>query len=177
MGDVLSVAQARAAGLGKAYAVDTAGDAALDERITSAEAWLARRIGSLLGPVRIERLNWTGDVRVWLKRPVQDGTLTVTLDGDAVSDELFETHRLELVRVDELGWWGRLVISYTPDDEDVVREAIIKLLRLSLTETGMQSETISGASYSYTRSDGATQRQAREEVLAELLPAGAGIGY
>lgn len=176
MGEVLSTEQARAAGLGNSYAQTPAGDALLDERIVSAERWLASRIGPLKGPITVERLNPDGGARVWLKRPPADGTLSVTLGGDPVTAELLVTSTTELVRVDGEAWAGRLVVTFTPDDEDAVREALIKLLRLELGATGMQSETISGSSYSYTRGDGQSERSARDAIVLDLLPQGAGIG-
>jgi hypothetical protein len=177
MGEVLSTAQARAAGLGKQYPDTTAGNALLDERIVSVERWLASRIGPLLGPIVVETLNLNGGARVWLRRRAADGTLAVTLDGDAVTAELFVTTSGELVRADGEFWHGRVRAEWTPDDEAAVREALIKLLRLELTETGMQSETISGSSYAYQRARGGTdQRDPRDEVVLSLLPYGAGLG-
>jgi hypothetical protein len=177
VGDVLSVEQARAAGLGSSYPDTVDGNALLDERIVSQEQWLARKIGPLLGPIIIERLNLLGGAKVYAKRPIVADSMTVELDGVATDAELFTVHTGRVVRVDGDDWIGRMVVEYEPDDEDAVREALIKLLRLSLNETGMQSETISGSSYSYTRGDGRATMTARDAIVAELLPGGAGTGY
>ena len=177
MGDVLTVEQARAAGIGASYPDDAEGNAMLDERIRAAERWLESRIGPLLGPVREEHLNVNGGARVWLKRPAKVDTLAVTLDAVAVaSADVFVTHTRELTRTDTELWWGRFVATYMPDDELQVREALLSLARLEVTESGMQSETISGSSYAYTRGDGKLATSSRAEVLAGLLRPGATIG-
>lgn len=178
MGDVLTVEQARAAGLGASYPDTLEGNAALDERIVAQEKWLASRVGPLLGPLTDERINSNGGVRLWLRRPAVVDSLEVTLSGEAVdAADVFVTHTRELTRVDEDRWYGRIVATYEPDDEEVIREALIALLRLALTESGMQSETISGSSYSYTRGDGKGGMLSRDAIVASILRPGAGLGY
>lgn len=177
MGQVLTVEQARAAGIGSSYPDTDEGNAQLDERIVAVERWLATRIGPLFGPIRAERLNTNGGARLWLSRPAADGTLVVSTDGTALDASVyFVEHTLELVRVDGNYWTGRIVYSYTPADEFAVREAVLSLLRLELSATGMQSETISGSSYAYTRGDGKGELTSRESVVAALLPGGMGVG-
>lgn len=177
MGTVLTTDHVRAAGLGAAYPDTSVGNAQLDERIVALERWLAKRIGPLLGPISVERLNPHGDARIRLLRPVKADTIDVTLDAVAVSDELYVTHTRELVLVSGNPFLGRLVATYDPDDEYEVREALLRMLQLELSASGMQSENISGSGYSYTRGDGKAERSSREAIVAELLPLGAGIGY
>ena len=178
MGEVLTTEQARAAGLGASYPDTVDGNALLDERIVGVETWLATKIGPLLGPLRQERINPNGGARLWLSRPAIADSLVVSTDGTEVAaDDVFVRHTLEVVRVSGDYWTGRLVATYDPDDEAAVREAIIALLRLTLSSTGMDSETISGSSYSYTRGDGTSERDTRESIVASLLPSGMAAGY
>lgn len=165
--EVLTVAQARAAGLGKSYPATTEGDALLEGRILAEEQRVRKLIGQLTG----ERTYVTREPYVWLPRPT-DAITSLSVDGTASDPSLYELVGRQLKLVSGDTWADtRKVVTFTPNDVELVRTVLIELLRLSLSDTGMQSESIRGYSYSrggVTRTSGTAQR--RLDVMAPLLP-------
>lgn len=174
MGEVLSTAQARAAGLGRKYPDTVDGNAALDERIVAEEKRLRGRIGPLTG-ARTQRI---AGPHVWINRAVLAGSLSIvdSAGGTIAAD----TYRLEpngqVVTVAGDLWQSGPVMTWTPDDLELVRSVLIDLLRITLTETGFEGETIRG--YSYRRGSSGTRpgtAQQRDAAIAPLLAHG-GLG-
>ena len=52
-----------------------------------------------------------------------------------------------------LGWQGTVTATYTPTDAAAVKRAVIELVRGTVGETGLDSESI--GDYSYTRGESA----------------------
>lgn len=162
---LLTLAQARAAGLGLELADDDLQDA-IDEE----EAWLARRIGPLVGE-RTDRLPLAylapRGSEVQLHRPTD--LVEVTQDGVA----------LATVDLRPGGWYvaaqpegerytGVLEFTYTPNDELEVRRALKQLLGLTLSAQaagGLTGETM--GTYSYQRS-ATTSARVRKAVVRDL---------
>lgn len=156
MSDVLELDEARAAGLG-AELSDAALQAALDEE----EAWLARRIGPLLGE-REQRfplayMREASSVLV-LQRPTD--AVEITSDGTALTDFELRPGGWRVAQLPEATRWGGvLVATYTPNDELEVRRALKELVGVSVgaqAAGGLQGETM--GSYSYQRGAGTTTR-------------------
>lgn len=169
---LLSVAEVRALVNSRLSDVD------LQVLIDREEAWLAGKIGPLAG----ERTDtWTpglGDTPLFLRRRAESVVLTddgVTLVAD--TDYLFTPSTGMIRRVSwveplppwrqlYLGWQGAVTATYTPSDEAAVKRAVIELVRLTVGETGYQSEQI--GDYSYTKGTGA-DRVSRADLARSIL--------
>ena len=146
-------------------------DADLQTVIDREEAWLASQIGLLVGerdatfyPSSIPDSHHGA---LALPRHVGDlSGVTVTDGGAAVTD----------VRLSPDGWYLRrpllrwvgtsVVVTYTPDDQPAVEQAIIDLVRLVTTDSGYQSEQI--GSYGYSRGGGRSTRAQRRDIVRSL---------
>ena len=173
--EVLSVVQARAAGLGKGYPDTVDGNAQLESRILAEEQRLKRYAS--LNPLTGERVTRIEGARIWLPRPVLAASLSIVDAGAATVDPstYLQLPGGELVLISGDEWPASrdaaYLVTWEPDDLDLVRNVLIELLRITLSDTGMQSETIRGYSYSrggVTRTSGTAQR--RLDVIAPLLP-------
>lgn len=163
---LLTVAEARAAGLGRGLS-----DADLQARINGTEGQLARRIGPLTG-LRTTVVN--AGRAVWLPRPWKADPAPIIRDAGVVVDTakyaIWPNGRVLLT--DGLAWAGpRVEVDWTPDDEAAVREAVISLLDLQLRP--YQSESI--GDYSYARGGQKMLQRTRDEIYASLVY-GAGTG-
>lgn len=73
----------------------------------------------------------------------------------------------------DAGWNGPVVsVTYTPSDLDLVRRIVIDLVRITLTETGFEEETIGEYRYSKGGRNGSTRtvEQRRRELIRPLKP-------
>lgn len=129
----------------------------LSDVIEREESWLAHRIGPLAGVVTQQfwLMMSDADSTLHLARPtdavtINDGGLILT---DAQVRLLERGTAVEKV----LGYWngttdrqlGPVAVTYTPNDQADVEKVLIDLVRLAVTETGFNDETI--GQYSYTR--------------------------
>lgn len=138
-------------------------DDELQAIIDDEESWLAARIGPLAGSRSETFYAYSVDAPLRLRRRVT--TATVADDGTAT----------DVVVIDNgwavestLGAWdGPVVVTYTPDDEAEVRRVVLELVRLTLTETGYQSQR--QGDYSYTKGSVET-RLARHALVRSLQP-------
>jgi hypothetical protein len=169
---VLEVLAAQAAGIGAELDTLTLQDA-IDEE----EAWLARRIGQLVGE-RTERLSLaylsprTSEVR--LQRPTDE--VAVKQDGVALATVELRPAGWVVANLPEgTRYAGILELTYTPTDELEVRRAVKQLLGLALssqTAGGLTGETM--GTYSYQRSAG-TSAKVRAAIVRSLQePSSAG---
>lgn len=132
-------------------------DEPLTDIIAREESWLAHRIGPLAGVVTQQfwLMMSDADSTLYLARPtdavaVNDGGIVLT---DAQVRLLERGTAIEKV----LGYWngttdrqlGPVAVTYTPNDEADVKKVLIDLVRLAVSETGFNAETI--GQYSYTR--------------------------
>lgn len=149
------------------------GDSDLQDAIDQEEADLAARIGALSGSRTETFYPDHSAERLYLRRPTS--AVTVTNDGDAVTlgDDDGEYRLLAHGTVLHLvsDTWGEVVTAtYSPNDSDRVKRALIRLLRLTLTDSGnVTSERIGQYSYQKAQTPGADEAT-REAIIRSLLP-------
>ena len=146
---VTSIAEVRA------LVTTSLSDTDLQAIIDREEEWLAGRIGQLVGE-RIEtfypeRL----DEPLYLRRHT-DAVTVVEAGVQLAADDFLFTPSMAVTRRSAGSYWRvPVAVTYTPNDAGSVRRVVIELVRMCVSETGLQSETI--GAYSYTRG-GATDR-------------------
>lgn len=151
--------------------------AALQAVIDAAEAWLAREIGPLSGERTETFYPRRGYEPLYLRRTtnsvvVENNGSTVDLGEDSGDYRLLYGGSV----VDLIGtaWdWnattGPVTVTYTPNDEVLVKEAVIGLVRLNQAEGPYISERI--GDYSYQKSQaGNSMDTARRALVDSLLP-------
>jgi hypothetical protein len=132
------------------------------------EEWLATKIGVLSGARMDTFKPGTTNMPLYLSR--RTDSVSVTDDGVAVAatDLLFTPSTGCLRRVAGVypwpypppetwfpSWQGDVAVTWTPTDGAAVTRAIIELVRGTVGETGMESETI--GDYQYTRGASASR--------------------
>jgi hypothetical protein len=138
-------------------------DADLQTVIDREEAWLAGKIGVLTGERTDTFKPGTTNTPLYLSR--RTDSVSVTDDGTAVAaaDLLFTPSTGCLRRVAGVWpwppyppaepwfpcWQGDVAVTWTPTDSAAIKRAVIELVRGTVGETGMESETM--GTYSYTR--------------------------
>lgn len=175
---LISPDDAIAAGLGVGMDED-----ALQDAIDEEEAWLARRIGQLVGE-RTERFPLAalrpGGAEIHLARPTDE--VEVTQDDTDISTQVEVRGNGWVVAYVPgggpqgyrfTGFPGVHAVTYTPTDELEVRRALKQLLALTMAPPGGFSSEIMG-SYSYSRAGGAATRIRRSIVRSLREPAAAG---
>ena len=141
-------------------------DVDLQAVIDREEGWLAARIGALTGARTDTFSPGLTDTPIYLSRRaasvvVTDNALTV-----AAVDLRFVPNSGMIRRITG-AWTGPVAVTYTPTDADVVKRAVIELVRGTLAETGNDAETI--GDYSYTRGDAAVRLGRLALVRSVLL--------
>jgi hypothetical protein len=131
----------------------------LQSIIDREEAWLARRVGGLSGE-RAQSFAPTG-YTIRLPRTTDD----VDVSGVDPANVVLSDQRY--VTVAHWGSWP-VVITYTPNDELEVKQAIIDLCRITLTNSPYNTE--SADVHSYTR--GASPDSLREAIARRITHAG-----
>jgi len=148
-------------------------DVELSAVIGREEKWLARRIGSLAGPITQQFFVTPGeaDADLHLMRPTDAVTVTdggVLLDPSAF--RLLE-NGTQIERV--LGyWWGTtdrtlasVQVTYTPNDLDEVKLVLIDLVRLRIPDPSLSGEQV--GQYQYTRATGQMRERLANSLLAQ----------
>lgn len=132
-------------------------DSDLGDVIDREEAWLAGKVGALADE-RVDTFRpGLGGTTLYLRRRAESVVVTdagVVLVAD--TDYQFSPTTGALSRgttLAPLGWRGPVTVTYTPADEAAVVRAVIELVRGTVGETGLDSETI--GDYSYTRGESA----------------------
>lgn len=133
------------------------GDVDLQAVIDREEAWLAGRVGSLVG-VRTDTFRpGLGDTTLYLRRRAP--SVVVTDDGASLvpdTDYRFTPSSGAIRRGTTLGplaWRGVVTVTSTPSDTAAVKRAVIELVRGTVGETGLDAESI--GDYAYTRGESA----------------------
>jgi hypothetical protein len=168
MSVVLSLEEARAAGLGGAL-----GDEALQDAIDEEEAWLAARIGPLVGE-RTERFSLAYIRPLSSSVRLRRRTTEVELEQDGVAlptVELRADQRTVANLPEGTRYVGVLEATYTPNDELEVRRALKELLSLQLGVVdagGVQMEQM--GTYMYQRGAG-TAGRTRASIVRQLMGA------
>lgn len=153
---MLTVAEARV------LVTTSVDDADLADLIAREEAYLAARVGPLEGERSETFVTLDGDEVLRLQR--QTDAVTVDDDNGSVSDCQLRPWA-DVVRTAG-AWSGEVVVSYTPNDSDIVKRSLITLLRLTLNESAFASEA--AGDYNVT-SDPEAQRMARWRAWRTLL--------
>ena len=164
-----------------ADAQSRAGSSVTQAMIDEEEAWLAAQpgMGALTGS-RTEtfylpsRLAGTVDA-VYLSRR----TATVagfTSDGAALTDyRLINGYVVERNFDADESWTDPLVVTYTPNDETIVKGVIYDLLTFRLIPANLQSVRIGAYSETYATGRRQSHGQVRRALLGKILTAG-GLG-
>jgi hypothetical protein len=130
------------------------------------EAWLVRAYG----PHYTALLSVTETVagrrmrNLYLRRPIATVT-SVTADGTLIDSDQYRLWGDE-GRIERLPYgsvWGeeQIVVVYGPQDDNALRKsALIDLLRLTLSRSGLKSESVAGE-YSYTAFENTDEERAR----------------
>ena len=137
-------------------------DVDLQAVIDREEAWLAGRVGLLSGERTDTFMPGLGDTPLYLRRRAESVVMTDAGRTLAASEFLFTPSSGMIRRIwtpdraDDppwrqlyLGWQGTVTATYTPSDTAAVKRAVIALVRGTVGETGLDSETI--GDYQYTR--------------------------
>ena len=149
-------------------------DVDLQKVIDREESWLARQIGPLTGS-RTETYylrDIDTDDPLALRRPtssvtVKDGVGTTHEETVGATHIRLLANGTAVERADS-SWLGPKVTAvYTPNDGNEVKRVLIDLLRLTLTDTGYDSETIQD--YTYRRGSGALA-MTRRALARSLVP-------
>lgn len=177
---LVSVADVQDRGLGGGLDED-----AIQDMIDAAEAWLARHIGPLTGERTEVFYPRRGYEPLYLRRipsitydsdlTVENNGTTLTL-GESIGDYrlLYDSSVVELISSSWLpassGFGiGPVRVTYTPDDEALIREAVIRLLRLDFADSPYVSERI--GDYSYQKPQSVTSfHTARMDIVKGILP-------
>lgn len=168
---VLSLTEARAAGLGEDLEAE-----ALQDAIDEEEAWLTRRIGQLVG-LRTQRfplayLRPTVS-EVHLARPtVIDADFEPRSDGTVLEVGTYELRPGGWVLAllpEGTRYVGITEVTYVPADELEVRRALKELVGLQLGKVGASGTSMEQiGTYMYQRAPAAASARARAAVLRSL---------
>lgn len=151
-------------------------DDTLQSIIDTQEAWLARRIGPLADERTEHFIYAGGSIILQLRRPTNG--VEVEDNSEAIDDAYIELRSDGWRVARTLGTWlGPIDVTYTPNDEILVKDVIIQMVRLALIPVGTapgdqesgiyESETI--GEYSYRIAAGARTPEARRWALVNSL--------
>ena len=162
-----------------ADAQDRAGESVTQDMIDEEEAWLAVQVGPLTGE-RTEtyylpsRLAGTVDA-LYLSRRT-DAVDAFTSDGSALTDyRLVSGYIVERNFDADESWDDPLVVTYTPNDEDLVKGVIYDLLTFRSLPTNLQSIRIGAYSETFATGASGGAGAVRRSLLGKILTS-AGLG-
>jgi hypothetical protein len=160
-------------------AQDRAGESVTQDMIDEEEAWLTSQVGPLTGE-RTEtfylpsRLNGTVDA-VYLSRRT-DSVTAFTSDGDALVDyRLVAGYIVERNYDADESWSDPLIVTYTPNDEELVKGVIYDLLTYRTLPSNLQSVRIGAYSETYATGGGGGSGAVRRAQVGRVLTS-AGLG-
>jgi hypothetical protein len=162
-----------------ADAQDRAGESVTQDMIDEEEAWLAVQVGPLNGE-RTEtfylpsRLSGTVDA-LYLSRRT-DSVDGFTSDGDALVDyRLVSGYIVERNYDADESWDDPLVVTYTPNDEEIVKGVIYDLLTYRTLPSNLQSVRIGAYSETYATGGGGGAGRVKRALVGKILTS-AGLG-
>lgn len=118
----------------------------LQEVIDQQESWLTRKIGQLTGE-RTLTMHPDPIGPIYLPRPCDDCTVQVNGDDlDASRFRLTGTTLEYLSGTVPVPWWGTIAVTFTPNDESEVKDALMQLVHLTVTSAPFMSEQGDGRS-------------------------------
>jgi hypothetical protein len=154
-----------------------AGASVTQAMIDEEEAWLVSKVGPLTGE-RTEtfflpaRLAGTVDA-LYLSRRT-DAVDGFTSDGDALTEyRLLDGYIVERNRDATESWSDPLIVTYTPNDETLVKGVIYDLLTYRSLPSNLQSVRI--GAYSETYATGGAVSPVHQSLLRRIKPGG-GLG-
>lgn len=169
---LITVAQARARGVALPSDADAA-QAVIDEQ----EAWLARRIGPLVGSRSETFYVGLGETRGRLGLARYTDSVTLTDGGAAVAVDQYrlEARGSAVARVYSAPsrWWTGpyVVATYTPNDQTEVESVLLSLVALAAQPVGpFESEQMGAYSYRRSSQGGYTVAGQRAALVSSLLP-------
>ncbi len=143
-------------------------DVDLQTIVDREETWLATKIGALTGERTDTFTPGTTNTPLYLSRRTESVTVTDAGVAIAAADLLFTPSSGCLRRVAGSypwpwpppetwypAWQGEVAVTWTPADSAAVMRTVIELVRGTVGETGMDSETI--GDYGYTRGASASR--------------------
>lgn len=160
-------------------AQDRAGDSVTQDMIDEEEAWLANQVGPLSGELTETfnlptRLYGTVDA-LYLSRRT-DAIDGFTSDGTSLSDyRLLSNYIVERNRDADESWSDPLVVTYTPNDEDLVKSVIYDLLTYRALPSNLQSVRIGAYSETYATGGGSGSGTVKRSLVGKILTS-AGLG-
>ena len=143
-------------------------DIDLQAVIDREEAWLTGKVGQLSGPRTDEYLPGYGDTPLYLRRRAESVAILDAGVALAASEFVF-TPSTGMIRrgwPSAAGWQAPVSVTYTPSDLSDVKRVVIELVRGTVGESILQSETI--GAYSYTRG-GTADRPSRAGLARSLM--------
>jgi hypothetical protein len=162
-----------------ADAQDRAGESVTQDMIDEEEAWLAVQVGPLTGertetyylPSRL-----TGPVdAVYLSRRT-DAVTDFTAAGAALTDyRLVSGYIVERTFDADESWTDPLVVTYTPNDEELVKSVLYDLLTHRSLPSNLQSVRIGAYSETYATGGGKGSGAVRRALVGKILTS-AGLG-
>jgi hypothetical protein len=160
-------------------AQDRAGESVTQDMIDEEEAWLAVQVGPLTGE-RTEtfylpsRLNGTVDALYLSRRTDEvDG---FTSDGTNLVDyRLVANYIVERNYDADESWQDPLIVTYTPNDTDIVEGVIYDLLTYRTLPSNLQSIRIGAYSETYATGGGKGSGAVRRALVGKILTS-AGLG-
>jgi hypothetical protein len=162
-----------------ADAQDRAGESVTQDMIDEEEAWLAVQVGPLTGE-RTEtyylpsRLTGTVDA-VYLSRRT-DAVTDFTAAGAALTDyRLVSGYIVERTFDADESWTDPLVVTYTPNDEELVKSVLYDLLTYRSLPSNLQSVRIGAYSETYATGGGKGSGAVRRALVGKILTS-AGLG-
>jgi hypothetical protein len=162
-----------------ADAQDRAGESVTQDMIDEEEAWLAVQVGPLTGE-RTEtyylpsRLTGTVDA-VYLSRRT-DAVTDFTAAGAALTDyRLVSGYIVERTFDADESWTDPLVVTYTPNDEELVKSVLYDLLTHRSLPSNLQSVRIGAYSETYATGGGKGSGAVRRALVGKILTS-AGLG-
>jgi len=154
---VLSVDEARA------LITTSLSDADLQDVIDREESWLTRKVGPLTGERTQFFVPEDGDEVLRLTRH----TSAVSIEDD---DGAYSSASLrgwsDVVPSSSDAWTGQVEVTYTPDDEDEVKRAVLLLVRLQVNASAYAAESAGGFS---AQTDFGAQKDLRYNAWKSLL--------
>lgn len=165
---LVSVSEVQARNVGGGLSDET-----LQDVIDAAEEWLTGRIGPLSGERTETIYPRRGYEPLYLRRYAP--SVVVEYNGETlVAGESIGNYRLlysgSAVEMVSAGWYvGPVTVTYTPTDTALVKEGVIKLIRLNASDGPYVSERI--GEYSYQKAQGVGSFDtARNAIVKDLLP-------
>jgi hypothetical protein len=162
-----------------ADAQDRAGESVTQDMIDEVEAWLTVQVGPLTGE-RTEtfylpsRLTGTVDA-LYLSRRT-DSVDGFTSDGAALVDyRLTSGYIVERNYDADESWDDPLIVTYTPNDEELVKSVIYDLLTYRSLPTNLQSVRIGAYSETYATGAGGGSGAVKQAQVGRILTS-AGLG-